>query len=80
MTADPAAIAASLDEDQATALRGAMVCKWAGTYVGNCGAEIMAGLHAMGLFSEEPADGGGTWGIVARLNEHGLAVRAALIG
>lgn len=78
MTADPREVAAGLTDDQAAALRAAMPTDSGGTYVGNCGGSVMGELHALGLFSEEPADGGGTWGIVARLNDRGLAVRAAL--
>ncbi|MDR7101468.1 hypothetical protein [Croceicoccus sp. BE223] len=76
---DPVTIAAGLTDAQAAALRHAMPCEFAGTYVGNCGVLIMGELDSIGLFREPPADGGGTWGIVARLNERGLAVRDAVL-
>jgi len=39
----------------------------------------MSRLSKAGLFKEKPEDGGGTWGVVARLNDTGLAVRTYLM-
>lgn len=72
----PEQIAKGLSKAAQDMLLSAILDKYAGNYVGN--GEAIDELFNAGLLKEPPADGGGTWGHVARLNDDGLAVRAIL--
>lgn len=79
MTADSASIAAGLTDGQAAALREpVLVCEYAGTWVASHDARILGALQDLGLLDLSPAFAGSPNWIVAPLNDHGLAVRAAL--